>query len=418
MDFLVLILFLLIIFIFYFIYSFLQKNINKLNEENKSLKIKELDYIKEISTIKATLNAKEESLSSKHAEISEIKEQMTKDFRLLANEILEEKSYKFTNLNKINLESILMPLREKINEFKHKIEETYDKESKERFSLEGKIKELIQLNNKISDEANNLAQALKGESKMQGDWGEMILDSILEKSGLRKDKEYFTQAFIRDEKNKKIIGEHNKAMQPDVIVRYPGGREIIIDSKTSLTAYIDYTNSEGNDDKNDALKRHIQSLKNHIDELALKSYHKYLDTVDFVMMFVPNESAYILAMKTDNKLWDYAYSKKVLLINPTNLIASLKVVEGLWKREYQAQNVLEISERGAILYDKFVGFEKTLRDIGIHLEKAHEKYEISISQLSLGKGNLIGQAEKLKKLGIKNNKNLPKYSEETYDSFE
>lgn len=298
-------------------------------------------------------------------------------------------------------------MHEKLTDFKTKIEETYDKESKQRFSLEDRIKELIQLNNKISSEANNLTQALKGNNKIQGNWGEMILESILEKSGLKKGQEYEAQVILKDHEGNKITSEDNKGLQPDIIVNYPGGRKIVIDSKVSLTAYLKYLESENETDKINAEREHLLSFKKHINELSQKSYQTYVDSLDFVMMFVPNESAYIAAMKLDNSLWDYAYSKNVLLINPTNLIASLKVVADLWKREYQTRNAREIANRGRILYDKFVSFEKTLRDLGISLGKTQKCYETSMKQLREGSGNLIRQVENLKELGVKSQKQLP-----------
>ena len=305
------------------------------------------------------------------------------------------------------MESILKPLNEKLSEFKVKVEETYDKESKQRFSLEERIRELVSLNHQISEDANNLTKALKGNSKIQGNWGEMILESILEKSGLKKGEEYFTQEILTNEKGERILNDENKALQPDVVIVYPGGRKIIVDSKVSLNGYVKYVESETDQERLSAEKEHILSVKKHIDELSSKSYQDYIDSLDFVMMFVPNEPAYILAMQLDSSIWDYAYRKRILLISPTNLIASLKVVADLWKREYQSRNAQEIARRGSILYDKFVGFVETLQDVGKNMERTQRSYDKALMQLRDGNGNLIRQAEMLKDLGVKSQKDLP-----------
>lgn len=385
----------------------LKIQIDELKLEKEALLQNQFSSVKEIADLKATLQSKEELLKIKGEELNNMREQMNKDFQILANQILEEKTMRFTDTNKANMENILKPLNEKLAEFKTKVEETYDKESKQRFSLEERIKELVALNNQISEDANNLTQALKGNSKVQGNWGEMLLESILEKSGLKKGEEYYTQDFLRGEDGQRLQSEHNKYMQPDVVVVYPGGRKIIIDSKVSLNAYVKYVEATTDEKRIAAEKEHIISIKKHIDELSQKSYQDYIESLDFVMMFVPNEPAYILAMRLDSSIWDYAYRKRVLLISPTNLIASLKVVSDLWKREYQSRNAQEIAKRGALLYDKFVGFVDAIQDIGKSIDKTQKSYDRAISQLKDGNGNLIRQAEMLKELGIKSQKELP-----------
>lgn len=402
------------VFIILWVYRSGKQQINELKAENDKLKNdnirfqqKELDFVQSKTLLEASLKTKEDMLSSQRQELADVREQLNKEFRLLANQILEEKASKFTDINKVNMESILKPLNEKLAEFKTKVEETYDKESKQRFSLEERIKELVALNNQISEDANNLTKALKGNNKIQGNWGEMILESILEKSGLKKDEEYFIQEILTNERGERILNDNNKALQPDVVVAYPGGRKIVIDSKVSLNGYVRYVESQTDDERQTAEKEHILSLKKHIDELSTKSYQDYVDSLDFVMMFIPNEPAYILAMQLDSLIWDYAYRKRILLISPTNLIASLKVVADLWKREYQSRNAQEIARRGAILYDKFVGFVETLHDVGKNIERSQKSYDKALTQLSDGNGNLIRQAEMLKDLGVKAQKDLP-----------
>jgi len=348
-----------------------------------------------------------EKLETQKVEIENIRKQFNLEFENIAGKILEDKSEKFSKLNSEKLDLILKPLGENIENFKKKVEETYDKEAKERFSLEKEVKKLVELNLKISDDANRLTSALKGESKTQGDWGEMILENILEKSGLVKDREYFVQEFLKDESGNILKNEHGKKLQPDVVINYPDNRKIIVDSKTSLTAYVEYVNSDDAEITKKAAGSHLVSVKKHIDELSAKHYEDFAPTLDFVMMFVPNEGAYVLALQTDAGLWNYAYDRRIILISPTNMIAALKLVSDLWKREYQSKNAEEIADRGAKLYDKFVDFVKDLSNIGANLDKAQVSYESAFKKLSDGRGNLVGQAEKLKKLGVKPKKNIP-----------
>jgi len=385
----------------------LKNEINRLSADKDAIQKEQMEKIREIAETRALLQSKDEQLRLQQEELLNTRAQLNKDFQILANQILEEKTLRFTDMNRSNLEAILKPLNEKLVEFRVKVEETYDKESKQRFSLEERIRELVALNNQISEDANNLTKALKGNNKIQGNWGEMILESILEKSGLKKGEEYFTQEFIVDENGSRVRNAQDKYMQPDVVVVYPGGRKIIIDSKVSLSAYVKYVEAESDDIKLIAEKEHVISIKQHIDELSQKSYQDYVESLDFVMMFIPNEPAYILAMQLDSTLWDYAYRKRILLISPTNLIASLKVVSDLWKREYQSRNAIEIAKRGAALYDKFAGFVDTLQDVGKNIERSQKSYDKAFSQLKEGNGNLMRQAEMLKELGVKAQKELP-----------
>lgn len=402
------------IFIIWWIYSSGKQERDELKKENlrlhtevANLQNRQLQSVQESASLRANLQTKEEQLKHQQLELLNTREQLNKDFQIIANKILEEKSSRFTDINRLNMESILKPLGEKLSEFKTKVEETYDKESKQRFSLEERIRELVVLNNQISEDANNLTKALKGNNKIQGNWGEMILESILEKSGLKKGEEYFSQDMLTDDNGQKILNSENKALQPDIVILYPGGRKIVIDSKVSLNGYIKYVEADTDEARIIAEKEHIISIKKHIDELSSKAYQDYIESLDFVMMFIPNEPAYILAMQLDSGLWDYAYRKRILLISPTNLIASLKVVADLWKREAQSRNAQEIAKRGAILYDKFAGFVETLQEVGKNIDRTQKSYDKAFTQLKDGNGNLIRQAEMLKELGVKPQKDLP-----------
>ena len=390
--------------------------------DSKALSEKTLIYQQQIEELKAALSEKERSLieltaqySAKETELKnlnqrlleqkqemlEIGEKFNTEFRNLANEILEEKSKKFTEQNKTNIDQILKPLGEKIKDFEKKVEETYDKEAQQRFSLKEEVKRLAELNQQISKEANSLTKALKGESKTQGNWGEVILESILEHTGLRKGYEYTVQ--------ESFTTDVSQRLQPDVIIHYPGDRSIIVDSKVSLTAYDNYIVAENEEEQLSALKAHLISVKNHINELASKNYQDIAEikTLDFVVLFMPIEPAYLLAIQNEPQLWNYAYGKRILLISPTNLIAVLKMIESLWKQEYQSRNVFEIARQGGELYDKFAGLIEDLTDIGNKLDQTRKSYESSMNKLATGKGNLVGRVQKLKELGVKTRKTLP-----------
>ncbi|MDY0929456.1 DNA recombination protein RmuC [Chryseobacterium sp. CFBP8996] len=348
------------------------------------------------------------SLETQKEEIKKIQEEGKLQFENLANKILEEKTEKFTTVNQNNLKNILEPFQEKINDLKNKVNEAYEKENKERFSLAEKVKELALLNQQISEDAKKLTKALKGESKTQGNWGEMILESILEKSGLVKGREYFLEHELRDEDNKALFSEFSgKKMRPDAVIKYPDERNVIIDSKVSLTAFTELVDETDADIYQIKVNQHLSSIKTHISQLSQKAYDDYGKSLDFVMMFIPSEPAYIAAMQADQNLWNFAYEKRILLLNPSNLITSLKLIADLWKREYQNRNSMEIAERGAKLYDKFAGFVENLEKVGKNLDLAKNVYNDAYKQLYTGNDNLIIQTQKLKSLGIKNKKELP-----------
>ncbi|MBM7417781.1 MULTISPECIES: DNA recombination protein RmuC [Chryseobacterium] len=350
----------------------------------------------------------QKSLETQKEEIKKIQEEGKLQFENLANKILEEKTEKFTTVNQNNLKNILEPFQEKINDLKNKVNEAYEKENKERFSLAEKVKELALLNQQISEDAKKLTKALKGESKTQGNWGEMILESILEKSGLVKGREYFLEHELKDEDNKALFSEFSgKKMRPDAVVKYPDERNVIIDSKVSLTAFTELVDETDSDIYQIKVNQHLSSIKTHISQLSQKAYDDYGKSLDFVMMFIPSEPAYIAAMQADQNLWNFAYEKRILLLNPSNLITSLKLIADLWKREYQNRNSMEIAERGAKLYDKFAGFVENLEKVGKNLDLAKNVYNDAYKQLYTGNDNLIVQTQKLKSLGIKNKKELP-----------
>ena len=348
----------------------------------------------------------EEKLNYQKQELEKMGSRFQQEFELLANKILEEKAKKFTSQNQENIENFLQPLGKEITAFKKQVQEAYAMESRERFSLERKVKELVELNQQISQEARNLTNALKGNAKIRGNWGEAILETILQNSGLEKDRHYSIQGFLKDENGQALIGPDGKRMQPDVIIHYPDDKKVIIDSKLSLIAYENYSSASGDTHQKAALDVHVKAVKTHIDQLSAKQYESYAKALDFVIMFVPLEAAYIVALQADPQIWEYAYKKRVLLISSSNLIAALKMIKDLWIRDDQSKNALEIAERGGKMYDKMATFLNSLEDVGKHLEKSQESYDTAIKQLKTGKGNLISQAEKLRNLGINARNNI------------
>lgn len=377
-------------------------------KNEKEANLQQSDLLNDLKAEFAKASAENTFLKAQKEETKRIQEEGKLQFENLANKILEEKTEKFTNLNQTNLKNILDPFQERITDLKNKVNEVYEKENKERFSLGEKVKELSLLNQQISEDAKKLTRALKGESKTQGNWGEMILESILEKSGLVKGREYFLEHELKDEDNKALFSEFSgKKMRPDAVVKYPDERNVIIDSKVSLTAFTELVDETDSDIYQIKVNQHLSSIKTHISQLSQKAYDDYGKSLDFVMMFIPSEPAYIAAMQADQNLWNFAYEKRILLLNPSNLITSLKLIADLWKREYQNRNSMEIAERGAKLYDKFVGFVENLEKVGKNLNSARSVYDDAFKQLYSGNDNLVIQTQKLKALGIKNKKELP-----------
>lgn len=386
----------------------LSKIFDKITEELKE-KTTEFNNLNNLlSKANANNEALEEKLVNQKKEIAALGEKFNTEFENIASKILKANTVSFSELNESKIKELLNPLGENIKEFKSKVQEVYDKEAKERFSLGEKVKELAEKSDQISKDAINLTNALKGEAKTQGNWGEMILEHILEKSGLRKDEEYFMEHQLTDENGKPLKSDNEgKKMRPDAVIKYPDNRNVIIDSKVSLNAFTRLMAATEVAEKQKELNAHITAIKNHIITLSTKGYDDYDKALDFVMMFIPSEPAYIAAMQGDANLWNYAYDKRILLMNPTNLITSLKLIVDLWKREYQNQNAIEIANRGAKLFDKFTGFVENLEKVGKHLDNAKTSYDNAHSQLKTGNDNLVLQANKLKELGVKNKKELP-----------
>ena len=328
-------------------------------------------------------------------------EQLSNRFKMLASEILEDKTKRFTEQNQTSLNQLLEPLKVKLTEFQGKVEEVYVNEGKDRSALAEQVKQLMALNNQLSKDAHNLTSALKGQAKAQGNWGELILERVLEASGLRKGHEYDVQ--------ENHTREDGTRAQPDVVVHLPEDRHLIIDAKVSLTAYEAHANAETEFQRDAALKRHLDSVRAHIKELAEKNYQQLygLQSLDFVLMFIPVEPAFMLAISHDSNLWQDAWKKNVLLVSPSTLLFVVRTVAHLWRQEQQNRNAQEIAKRGAELYDKLVGFVDDLDKLGDRLNQAKDVYDKAYGKFTTGRSNVIRQAEKLKELGVKPTKQLP-----------
>jgi DNA recombination protein RmuC len=372
----------------------LTSNRNQLLAEQSQLKTK-------IAEITTSLEAERKQSEEKLALLSEAKEQLSASFKSLANDILEEKSQRFTDQNKANIDLILGPLNTKIQDFQVKVEQFYISEGQDRSVLKEQVKQLMSLNQQLSQDANNLATALKGSSKAQGNWGEMILERVLENAGLTKGTEYLIRPTYT-----RIDGSR---AQPDAVIILPESRDLVVDAKVSLTAYDEHTAAKTDIARATALQRHVASVRGHINSLSASNYQSLPDlkSLDFVVMFVPIEPAFILAIANDNKLWQDAWHKNVLLVSPSTFLFVVRTVANLWRQEVQKRSVQDIFRRGAELYDKFVGFVEDLGKVGEQLGKARESYDSACSKFYTGRGNAIRQAELLKELGVKPTKTLP-----------
>jgi DNA recombination protein RmuC len=349
----------------------------------------------------------QEKLDTQKKEMEELQKKFTTEFENIANKILKQNSQEFTSVNEKKIGDILKPLKEKIQNFEKKVEDTYQKGLKDQTDLKAELKKLYEINYKISEEANNLTRALKSDTKKQGNWGELVLSRVLERSGLVEGTEYETQTSTRN--------DEGNIIRPDVVVKLPDNKHIIIDSKVSLTAYEAFVNSDDDASREKFLKQHINSIKNHVKELSEKSYQnaEIFDTPDFVLLFMPLESAFSAAIQADNSLFGYAWDKKIVIVSPTTLLATLRTISSIWKHEKQTRNALEIAKQGGALYDKFFGLVTDMEKLGNQLNTVRKTYDDAHSKLTSGKGNLIKQVEKLKTLGAKAAKSLPgKYIEE------
>lgn len=389
-------------------------------QEQMSLQVKlqteKEQLLAKLSRAETQYESAQQAIVSVQQGAEKLNEQLKLEFAEIARRIMTDQSNHLSAKSEEKLGELLKPLKTEIGEFKKKVEETYDKESKERFSLGKEIDRLVQMSLQVSQEANNLSTALKGNNKVQGNWGEMLLESILEKSGLTPGREFVTQAFIRDAAGQVIKDDQGRGLQPDVMVYYPDQRTIIIDSKVSLVHWEQYINGETEEERKRALDQHLLSLRAHIDGLSKKNYPKYAKALDYVLLFVPVEPAFLEAVKKDTLLWKYAYDKKIMLVSPTNLLAVLKIIADLWKVEQQNQHAIEIAEKAGDMYDKFVGFIASMEDVGKKLGDAQGAYEQAFKQLSTGRGNLVNRMEELKKMGAAAQKQMPERV--LYDSKE
>lgn len=352
-----------------------------------------------------------EKIGNVEAFNNSVREETKAQFKSLAADIFSSQSEKFKEANETRLSEILNPLKEDIKDFKRRVDDTYMNTSKERTLLGEQMKRLMELNMSIGKEARDLTEALSGNTKVQGDWGEMVLETILVKSGLVEGENYFVQRTKNDD-GTQIKNDDNGRLRPDVVVALPDKKCIVIDSKVSLTAYVNYINADNDDDRQRFGKAHLLSVRSHLKELETKRYQDFVgvgndDRIDYVLMFIPNEHAYMAAMTLDNNLWMEAYEKRVVIISPAHVISTLRLIAQLWTRDKQTKNALKIAEEGGKLYDKFVGFVNDMQTVEQSLGKASEAYASAMSKLHTGRGCIVSKVENLKKLGAKTSKTLP-----------
>jgi DNA recombination protein RmuC len=372
----------------------LEEGLEKAKQENRVLLAK-------LSELETRLEDERQNAAEKLVLLQEAREQLKMEFQNVANKIFEDKSQKFTEQNRENIEGVLKPMREQLLDFKKKVEDVYDKESKDRVSLLNEIIHLKTLNERISEDAVNLTNALKGQSKTRGAWGEMILERVLEESGLQKGREYEVQTMY--------AGEEGQRRHPDVIVHLPEGKDIVIDSKVSLTAYEKYCTAGTDEKREKRLKEHIISVRTHIKALSEKRYEELegIRTLDFVLMFMPIEGAFWTAIESEQGLFNEAFNKNIMLVSPSTLLATLRIINNIWRYEDQNKNALIIAKKAGDLFDKFVGFVEVLDDVGQKIDKARESYQTARKRLIDGRGNLVRRTTELRQLGVKAQKELP-----------
>ena len=395
------------------VYFFLNKNIEMLESDNSALR-QELSarqaeattLVRETERLRAEADNTAERLAEQRKEITALHEELNKEFRLLANEIFDDKSRRFAQLNEERLQTILDPLKENLNKFENKIDETYNQETREKAALRKELEQIISINRQMSDDAQKLTDALKGDKKMQGNWGEMQLEQILEKSGLEQGVHYTKQGAYQNEEGERVI--------PDYVIHLPQGKNYIIDSKVSLVNYERFFNAEGDEQKAYYFNEMVRDIKKHIDGLSKKSYHTLTNTPDFVFMYFAFESALFAALQREAGLFDYAFKRNIILVSTTTLLASLRTVSFIWTQEKQRQNITEIAKLGGQLYDKFVGFLENMTKVGKSLESAKDTYQDAMNQLiktnangSYNAGTIVGQAEALRRLGATPSKQIP-----------
>lgn len=377
-----------------------QQDITSMNETLKQEREKLMQVSSEKASLEANFKNVQERLSEQKKEIADLQQQFTLQFKNLANEIFEEKSKKFTDQNKTNLFDLLNPLREKIEKFEEKVEKNSRESLQWNTALKTQLEHLKELNQQITKEAESLTRALKGDTKVQGNWGELILERILEQSGLEKDREYFTQESYNTEEGRRL--------RPDVIIRLPDNKNLVIDSKVSLVAYEKFANAENEEDRERFLKEHLISLRNHVKGLSEKNYQNLFDgeSLDYVLMFVPIESAFALLVNQGGDLYNEAHERNIIIVSPTSLIATLRTVANIWKHEYQNRNALEIARQGGALYDKFKSFVDDLVKVGQSIDSTKATYSEAMKKLYSGKDNLIRKTERLRELGAKTSKTM------------
>lgn len=378
-----------------------EERILELNHSSKEWEIEKIELNKELSQAETNLSNLSEKLDVQTLELGKLQEKFQKEFQLIADKILKDNANELSLHHQKELQQLLEPLKTKIKNFEENIEKKYIDETKERTNLKAELSRLLELNNTLNLQAQNLTTALKGENKTQGNWGEMILERILESSGLQKGEEYLTQFSDTNSENRRI--------QPDVIIKLPENKHLIIDSKVSLLAYESFISTTDDIVKDSSMKAHLQSIRNHIKTLNEKNYQSAskLESPDFVLLFMPIEAAFSLALQYDAQLFNFAWERKVVLVSPTTLLASLRTISSVWKNERQTKNAQDIAEKAGNLYDKFVGFLKDMENIDKALKSAQNHYNDAFNKLGTGRGNLIKRAEQLKELGAKTNKSIP-----------
>ena len=404
---------LLVVILIVLLVLLLRKPVHKNDETINYLKEEKLKLADELNDLRerfgieqnnlvraeALANSYREKLVEQQQNLENLQQKFTLEFSHIANKILDEKTAKFTIQNQTNLDSILNPLKANIKSFEEKVDKVYQTEAAERNHLKGVIFQLMDQSKQIQADANNLTKALKGDSKKQGNWGEVILERVLERSGLVRDREYRVQTSLNN--------ADGRRMQPDVIIDLPDEKHLIVDAKISLVAYERMMSAETDEEKLLNLKQHLISVKSHIDGLAGKNYQNLyqINSPDFVLLFMPIESSFSVTVQADHELFNYAWDRKVVIVSPTTLLATLRTIASIWKVDRQNKNVFEIAEEAGSLYDKFVGFLEDMEKIGKHIDLTQKAHDDAFKKLQYGNGNLIGKVEKIKKLGAKNKSN-------------